>query len=51
MPVKVIKGAAGSRGGSESEGVCQRAFICGMVMTLFLQASQQTKRFLPFEYM
>lgn len=25
------------RGAGEREGVCQRAFICGMVMTLFLQ--------------
>ncbi len=25
------------QGAGEREGVCQRAFICGMVMTLFLQ--------------
>lgn len=35
--MKVTKGAARSQGGSEQEGVCYAAFICGMVMTLFLQ--------------
>lgn len=35
--MKVTKGAARSQGGSEKEGVCYAAFICGMVMTLFLQ--------------
>lgn len=35
---KVSEGATGSRRARRREGVCQRAFICGMVMTLFLQA-------------
>lgn len=35
--MKVTKGAARSQGASEQEGVCYAAFICGMVMTLFLQ--------------
>lgn len=35
--MKVTKGAARSQGGSKQEGVCYAAFICGMVMTLFLQ--------------